>query len=518
VLKCTLDYCAPEVLREQVWIAGDVWSMGVMALDLCKGLRRGSLVKYDLDGWWPTGKKWNWKNEQYLIAREQIRRSISDQDEGILTFIERLGVSSISIGQAALLSMTLQVLPGERDNLGLCDLIRPINMLRWPYPIGPLLPLQLRAIPVEDGTQRTMGINCTLHLTLDGKTYADSSQIPEPQGLFNAVSARRAVQLQYISLVLRALDKSTPKLFILTLDVLDRVSSPANLLELAKETPPSHFMLENACIIVASMVSLSHSLTSDLVLGQWKCLVTPTSDSYSVSYLQALVLRVLSTMQFRVVREDNMWELCGHNTKSEAYLKHMLESYLTWPNGTTDAYQHSDSLVCFLNTCVATNLPSWHPRIRFKSENNVLSEQWHHPKFESTLLSLGHASPAPTSTTSSPISASCSQLLAYMGDFRHPFLIPFNPHILSGVSRKDFEHCISAYVSAATLDVTQQQKELDACIVCTKDSDRICTQCESWSLCTACFRDFSGCCPQCLRTPELAQEWFIRSGATKKGF
>ena len=524
-LKCTIDYCAPEVLENQVWLAGDVWSLGVMALDLCKGVRRGSLVKYDEDGYWPTGKKWNWKNDQYLIAREQIRRRIADKDEGIVTFIERLDLQNISIGQAALLSMTLQVLPGERDNMGLCDLIRPISMLRWPFPIGPLEPLLCTSTPRENGTQRTIASYSTLHLTLDGSTYADSSEIPNPQGRSTAVGTRRAQQLQYISLVLRALDKSTPKNFILTLDVLDRVSSPANLLELAKETPPSHFMLENACIIVASMVSQSHCLTSDHVLRQWKCLVAPI-HSYSVAYLQTLVLRVLSTMQFKIVREDNVWELCGHNTKFEPYLKHMLESYLTWPNGTTDVYQHSNALISFLNTCDAPNLPSWHPRIRFKIEKDILKEQWHHSKFESTLVSLGHASttPLPVSTSlpahttfNTALTPGNSSPFCALGvmDFRHPFLLPFDSQLLAGVSRKDFEAGVTAYVSAATSTITQQQNDMDACIVCTKDSERNCTQCESWSLCPECYRDFSGCCPQCLRTPELAQEWFRRSALSK---
>ncbi len=478
-VKCTFDTRAPEVLKGQItWLAADVWSLGVIALNLSA---RHKLVNFG-DGVWTNGKKWNWKTEETLICLKQISKlDLSSMGN----FLRSVNAHTISLGMAVLLSQCLHPVPGERNALGLCHYSQPVSMFHWPFPYSAIFKT---TPPIPSTFSEISESHLGIH-TLDGSLYDSSSDVPEPQGRKMAVRAERTDQLRYIVLLLSALNMLTPKLFILTLDFLDRLGiAPTDVF--------AHRLWENACIVLASMVGEFSNVSCAKVCEESHKLV---SSSLNVKQLEATVFRVLGSLQFKLLREDNIWEISGAQTQDSAYVNGLLHGFMTWPDAKLSVWDFLESIK------KTSEVPSWFCGT-FQKSDIVLTEEWNTKKVEDEVLKpLGIMEETPKqkfARTPNPVDTYLAQFLAAK---IHPMFISLPPCINS-MSLADVQDAVQHYVELCCTHVTPAMIQLESCISCGKDATLSCSNCDSWALCQSCRNDYE-VCPQCIKSEEKISFW-----------
>lgn len=527
VNKCTLDFRAPEILKGQsTWLPADIWSLGIVFLDMIKGAR-GSLIKFGGNGKWQDGKLWDWSKEEARICLHQIAQKVSDQDLGIVEFLSPLfsAPTKVSMGQAFILSSCLHILPGHRSSLNLCAKKRPIDLLHWPFPVSSsLVPLPLAHLPAnsddfEHCVEQQIGL-----FTLDGLPYNDSLEVPEPQGRSFATQPGREHQLRYVCALLSALKMLTFKHFLISVDLLDRVSTPQCL---AHVQPRSHRMLENACVVVSSMVADCNIVSCEEVCKVWQHLLPLKEEDvkYASKRLEQTVLQLLCSLQFKVTRPDSLWEQCSSLLTN---FHPILQGLTSWPDGKRSLAEFlkdlpetlaGGTLASSLENGILTGNPEvWFKGIQFSQNTLELPQDWLHSTFRETLVTLELEKPAENSSMVSEdtsLSVGALRVLDYQKSFGicHPFFIPIDTSKLSGISRKDFEVGVEAYVAFCTQRIPHSCVEHLACITC-KGAKRLaeCSRCQGWVLCADCFCAQEGLCPQCCSTSKQMQAWIVRTG------
>jgi serine/threonine protein kinase len=513
VNKCTLDFRAPEVFKGQsTWLPGDIWSLGVIFLDMMRS-GRGSLIKFGHQGKWDDGKQWDWSKEEAKISLHQISQRVKEQDLGILEFLQDLfpKPTQVSVGQAFLLSSCLQVLPGHRSSLGLSAKKRPIDLLHWPYPVSSSFTSLPSPQPPANKDDFDHCVENQIGLwTLDGTLYTDSLDIPDPQGRSFAVSAGREHQLMYLCALLSGLKLLTLKHFLISVDFLDRVSTPQCL---ARTLPRSHRMLENACVVVASMVADFKNVSCEAVCKVWQHLLTlgEPAIKHAPKRLQQTVLQLLCSLQFKATRPDSLWEQCSLIKDFSP----LLQGLAHWPDGNRSL---SEFLLDIAQANFEKSAEVWFKGIQFPQKSLAMSElhqDWLHPTFRETLVALKMELPEDFSRAQPQVlSLDALQVLEYQKSFGvcHPFFIPVDASF-KGISRHDFQQGVEAYISFCTQRIPQTCVDHTACLTCRGDSGlRECTRCQGWVLCTDCFSAQEGHCPQCFSTNAQMQTWIVRTG------
>jgi len=500
--KCTLDTRAPEIFRDgSTWLPGDVWAIGTVFLDMLNR-RRGSLVEWSREEQWSDGRFWNWKTEEAAIGLHQISEHVDSQDIGILPFIEKLSTPIRTMGEAFFLSQCLHIHPKDRSSLGLTSAQRPAGMFRWPFPITVSSP-RLAKEAERESCFIAIEEECFGLITLDRRRYASSLDVPEPMGRLCDSRPNRKPQLIYIALMLESLGRLTFKHLVVTLDVLDRVSSTSTLLAHAQTSPLSHRLLENACIVISSMLCDHFNVSLRKVIKASLALVSAPKSSFAEKFLQQCVARVVCTLQFKCMRPDNVWELLQSRMHSVEPLK-IVEAYASWPDGHRNVYD-------FISDALQSSSAQWFRHFKLQESGPNLPVEWNSQKFEHEVLEpLGLSPPRtlPRQTTS-------SFLQCYLDNYNgvHPFFIPLDGHSLHGLSRQEFEATMEAHVEKTLSKfVTLRRLKLEQCSVCVKDAVTVCSECASWALCTECMGAL-GSCAQCIRTEEGALTWFERSNA-----
>jgi serine/threonine protein kinase len=480
--KCTFDTRAPEVLRQEItWLCGDIWSFGVIALQLSTG---NKLVEF-ISGQWTDGTKWKWDMEETEICLKQISKVNTAESMGV--FLRSVKADAVSLGMAVLLSQCLQTDPGERDSLGLCQYFQPLSMFHWPFPHAAIAtfssPVAETSMYYTEETESYLGIH-----TLDGSIYSNSSEVPQARGRSKAIRAEREEQLRYIVLLLEQLDILTPKLFILTLDFLDR-------LDRADASTFAHRLWENACVVLASMVADYYNVTCQKVCEAAYALV---SSPMNEKLLQGTVVKALGSLQFKLLREDNIWEISGARTSDQAYLNGLLHGYTTWPDSHTNVWDFLDSIT------KTTSLPSWFS-CTFKKPMQVLSDAWNTKKVQEQVLT-------PLSGEFQPSTPSSTELNAYLANFLskrvHPMFMALPPCVKS-MNITEVQNSVQLYVNECCKHVTDRMIKMEDCVSCGKESSYICRDCKSWSICEECNYTY-GLCPQCIKDEEKIKLWNAR--------
>lgn len=498
--KCTLDTRAPEIFRDgSTWLPGDVWAVGTIFLDMLNR-KRGSLIEWTRQGKWSDGRSWDWKVEEAKIGLLQIAERVDAHDIGILPFLNKLGAPIQTMGEAFFLSQCMHFHPKDRSSLGLTSAQRPAGMFRWPFPIAACSPPVPKVRETESRFCAVQEDNYGL-VTLDSRHYLSSLDVPEPMGRLRDCRTNRKPQLIYIALMLEALGRLTFKHLVVTLDLLDRVSSSATLAAHAQSSPLSHRLLENACIVLCSMLCDSFNVSLRKVLKASLALVSVPKSSAAERRLQQCVARTLCTLQFRCMRPDNVWELLQPRMHSLQPLR-IVEAYASWPDGNRSVHD-------FISDAVQSPTSQWFNHFKLQESGN-LPVEWNSQCFEHQVLEpLGLVPPRsiPSMATSAVLEA---HLQLYHGV--HPFLIPLDGQSLHGLSRQEFEATLEAHVQRTVRGfVTPRRLTLEQCSVCEKDAVAACSECAAWGLCGEC-KNALGSCAQCLRTDEGIATWFTRSG------
>jgi serine/threonine protein kinase len=478
--KCTYDTRAPEVLKHEItWLCGDIWSVGVIALQLSTGHK---LVNYT-SGRWTDGREWGWGVEETKICLKQISKVNTDTMGNFLRSIE---ADSVSLGMAVLLSQCLQPEPGERDSLGLCHFFQPLSMFHWPFPHAAITtfstPVAETSLHYTEETESFMGIH-----TLDGSLYTDSSEVPQARGRKQANRAEREEQLRYIVMLLDELDMLTPKLFILTLDFLDRLGR-------ADAHTFAHRLWENACVVLASMACEHLNVTCKNVCEISYSLV---SSPINVKELQGTVVKALGSLQFKLLREDNIWEISGAQTSDESYLNGLLHGYMTWPDSRRNVWDFLESIT------KTSSPPSWF-FATFKKPRQILTEAWNTKKVEQQVLT-----PLCGENVSMTLTPSSTELDTYMAQFLsrrvHPMFMALPPCV-KVMSIGDVQNSVQHYVRQCCKHVTEPMIQMEVCVSCGEESSYICRECKAWSICEECNRDY-GVCPQCIKDETKIRIW-----------
>jgi hypothetical protein len=88
----------------------------------------------------------------------------------------------------------------------------------------------------------------------------------------------------------------------------------------------------------------------------------------------------------------------------------------------------------------------------------------------------------------------------------------------AGITRKDFEDGVVAYISFCTTRVPQACVDHLACLTCSTSEKPLleCKRCRGWVMCGDCFSAQEGNCAQCCSTSKQMQAWIVRSGACVK--
>lgn len=499
--KCTLDTRSPEIFRDgSTWLPGDVWAVGTVFLDMLN-CKRGSIIDWSRQCRWSDGRSWDWKVEEKAIGLHQIAERVDDHDAGIVPFLHKLGAPVKSMGEAFFLSQCLHVHPKDRSSLSLTSQNRPAGMFRWPFPI--IVRPTCAQVPAETES-RFIAVQENYYglITLDTQHYSSSLDVPEPLGRLRDSRLNRKPQLIYIALMLESLGRLTFKHLVVTLDLLDRVSSSSTLSAHAKTNPLSHRLLENACIVLCSMLCDYFNVSLKKVIKASLALVSAPKSSDAEVRLQQCVARVICTLQFKIMRPDNVWELLQHRMHSVQPLR-IVEAYACWPDGNRDVHD-------FISDALVSSTPQWFTHFKLQESGPNLPMEWNSQQFEHEVLQpLGLVSPQ----GAKPLPITSPKLDSYLQLYGrvHPFHIPLDGTCLDGISRKEFEGSMDAYVKRTVEGfVTPRRVTMEQCSVCVQDAETVCSQCCSWGLCKEC-QDVLGCCGQCTSTDEGAEAWFSRS-------
>ena len=274
-------------------------------------------------------------------------------------------------------------------------------------------------------------------ITLDSKRYLSSLDIPEPLGRLRDCRKFRKPQLIYIALMLESIERLTFKHLVVTLDLLDRVSSSSVLHAHAQSSPLSHRLLENACIVICSMLCDYCNVSINKVLKASLALLSCPKATNSTARLQQCIVRVLCTLQFKCLRPDNVWELLQRRMHSIQPLR-IVEAFASWPDGNRNVHD-------FISDAMSSSTSQWFSRFTLQEPGPSLPMEWNSQYFEEQVLEpLGQVPPravAPRSTS--------AVLLAYLRHYKgvHPFNIPLDGHSLHGLSRREFEDTMQAYMN-----------------------------------------------------------------------
>jgi hypothetical protein len=279
-------------------------------------------------------------------------------------------------------------------------------------------------------------------------------------------------------------------------------------------------MLENACVVVASMVADFKNVTCEELCKVWHHLLSLDVDAIkgATKRLKQVVLQLLCTLQFKVTHSDSLWEQCCSPLVNESHFSHVLQGLAHWPDGKRTL---SEFLTAVLTSAEnkETFPKRWFEDIHFPDGTSnfaELAQDWLYPPFLDTLQKLQYEEPPMTTTTASSLTPGAQLVLEYQKTFGicHPFLIPFDASKMAGISRSDFEAGVDAYVSFCTHIIPQKCVDHLACVTCCSDRElQQCTRCQGWVLCVECFSSQEGYCAQCFSSEQQMQSWVVRTGS-----
>jgi serine/threonine protein kinase len=512
VLKITLDTRDPVVFQgKECFTWSDIWSIGVIFSDLVSE-KRFSIIPYYQPGFWPDGKKFDWTKEETKLSLKFIEERVNDHDllEPFLHTLD-MPVSKLTVGTAYIISGCLWKNPGKRSSLGF-QTIAP-GLEKWPFPVftwssQPSVTQPSFKYPVKE-THRG-------HVLLDGSgPFVSTSEIPDLSFLRHAVSTSRKYQLQFIASLLSDLREFNVKTFLLSVDILDRVSSPKVRDSLKFENSRMNLIaLETACVYFALLQSCAWEPSLSTVLDRalenlpWRFCESENPETKKVlPRMWDLFLSLLSTVKFQQSWDDSLWSMLvsTQKHKNPNFIKGLLEGLLTWPNGTTTCSEFFDGLL--------TSTSSYLPPLGVKK---ISFPAWITPEFNQLIS----ASPfldvfvvvTPLEIKERQEPDEKKELRNYLENFKssrtHPFWIPLPP--LKGLSRQDFLAEVDMFMKDVTIQVPKEACEGKKCIVCLEASISKCSSCELWSLCEGCIETWKGRCSQCL-FPEEVEEWKTRT-------
>lgn len=532
VLKITLDTRDPVVIEgKECFTWSDIWSMGIIFSDLVHH-RRLTVVPYMRPGIWPNGKPYDWKKEEKELALKFIGEKINDNDtlgEFLLNLLTEEAFQTLSLGTALILSNSLWNNPGKRSSFQFFESSIHIGLEKWPYPVFAFEKTSSLISPKKSSPffiniqEIHMG-----HYCLDGSGPFESlHNIPPLHSQKHKVfESKRRFQLQFIASLLLDLREFNIKTFLLSVDILDRVSTPLTLQNIEmKFSEQSLFVLEVVCVYFAILQSCPLEPQFEYVLEKAieNLPYGYTSGLPSKESLWTLFLALLSTVKFKQHWEDSLWSLVIQNkkVKSPAYLRGLLESLQTWPDGYTSP-QDFISNVKDTSSCsyLGINVPAkklsaplWiTPEFQYLICQEPFLEAYVHSEPLSSDLNKEPGalfttfSPSSSSSSSSSPKSWISTLLDAQQERLHPFYIPL-PESMLELSRKKFDAILKSYMKHTCSIIPESISAEKRCIACTSSEDtRLCSGCKLWHVCKECSSKWEGRCSQCL-FPSETKEW-----------
>ena len=507
VLKITLDTRDPVVFSgKECFTWSDIWSIGVIFSDLVSE-KRFSIIPYYQPGFWPDGRKFDWTKEETKLSLKFIEERVNDH-EFLEPFLHTLDIpqEKLSVGTAYIISGSLWKNPGKRSSFGFHTKGTP-GLEKWPFPVFSFLPYPS---PVDAGFKFPVKEKHRGHTLLDGSTFLSTNEIPDLPEIPHAIAPKRRFQLQFIASLLSDLREFNVKTFLLSVDLLDRVSSTKVRETIEFENSCMNLIaLETACVYFALLQSCAWEPTLRVVLDRalenlpWKYSLSeqPTNP---LPRMWDLFLSLLSTVKFKQSWDNSLWNIIvsRQKHKNPSFVRGLLEGLLTWPNGLTTSSE-------FIEGLSATS-SSFLPALAVKK---MSFPQWITPEFN-LLISASpfldvfvHVTPLEEGKRKeeSLEKISCRKYLESFKSTRtHPFWIPLPP--LANLSRQDFAMEVETYIKDVTKLVPLGAYEGKQCIVCLEASSSKCQSCELWSLCHGCSAAWKGRCSQCL-FPEEVEGW-----------
>ena len=508
VLKITLDTRDPVVFEgKECFTWSDIWSTGVIFSDLVSE-KRFSIIPYFQPGTWPNGKKFDWIKEETQLSLKFIQDRVNDHNE-LDIFFTCLGIekSKLTVGTAYIISGCLWKNPGKRTSLGL-HTSRP-GLQKWPFPVftsspkPSASPQDFLKFPVSE-TQRG-------HFMLDGQgPFLSTSDIPELHSPPRALdSEKRKFQLQFVASLLSDLREFNLKTFLLSIDILDRVSSPA-VKQTQFEPSMNLIALETVCVYFALLQSCAWEPSLKIVVERamenlpWQYCTERHEDVRDMMpRLWDLFLSLLSTVKFQQSWDDSLWNLIvtREKHKNSTFVRGVLEGLLSWPDGTRTSSEFLDGIL----TTSSTFLP-------LLSVKKVSFPEWITPEFNLLISAspfldafvVQTALPCIPSLDNDPRKKFHDYLRTFSAAHQHPFWIPLPD--TTGLLRHDFLLEVDAYMKDITDIIPAGVCSGKQCIVCIKSSSQECSSCQTWNLCDECAKLWGGRCSQCIY-PEEQETW-----------
>lgn len=509
VLKITLDTRDPAVFEgKECFTWSDIWSVGVIFSDLVFE-KRFSIIPYFQPGTWPNGKKYDWTREETPLCLKFIQERVNDHSE-LDSFLTTLGIdrSKLSLGTAYILSGCLWKNPGKRSSLGLHT--KSSGLEKWPFPVYTSTPTPAPAC--HDFLKFPVSETHRGHVLLDGQgPFVSTSDIPELKTPMNGIqSGKRKFQLQFVASLLSDMREFNLKTFLLAVDILDRVSSPAVTRNLMFDPNINLIALETVCVYFALLQSCAWEPSLKMVLDRavenlpWQhCLEKHEDTRDMMPRMWDLFLSLLSTIKFQQTWDDSLWTLLvtREKHKNPNFVRGVLEGLLSWPDGRTTSLQFLDSI----NSSSSSFLPAL--TVKKHSFPEWITPEFNHLISASPFLDV-FVIHNPVPSAPSVENDSKKKFHEYLRTFsafkRHPFWIPLPD--TAGLSRQDFSSVVDSYIKDITAIVPAEVCSGKQCIVCAKLSSQECCSCQKWSLCTECSLLWSGRCSQCLY-PEEQETW-----------
>ena len=531
MLKTTLDTRDPVIFQGlECFTWSDIWSMGVIFADIVSE-KRFSIIPFREPGFWPNGKKYDWDKDETKLCLKCIEERVND-DEFLDSFLSVLLSSTsteiknanLSIGTAYILSSCLWRNPGKRTSFGLQDSFLGPGLAKWPYPL--FTTEKIQPIPSVTNFSFCVKEKHRGHFLLDGSgPFQSLNDIPVLPDIRSSLQTKkRKFQLQFIAAVLLDLREFDLKTFLLSVDILDRVSNSSvqeHTQNFCENSCLAFVALETACIVFALLQTCPSepSLESVLQRALENLPVEYTSMPFivkdSIPKLWEIILNLLSTVRFQQSWKDSLWNeiVTMRKFHSSAFIKGVLEGLLLWP----DSLQTTAEFLSGIKTPLKSSIFG----ALLPTKKISVDDSWITPEFQVLISSSPFLdvflyqsqnldAPAPNIFPPLPPSPRPMTLDSYLETFlqakTHPFWIPFPNSTIPQITRSELVLAVDTYVKKIGSHIPVEVLQGKNCIVCNNPSSQSCCACEQWSLCLECSKTWEGRCTQCL-FPSEQEQW-----------